>query len=1141
MILGTTWAQDGNTLPTAYTLGVLDSALVRNGTVNTASTVDYYQFVVAGSVRHVTASIPGGSLGPVSSPGPVPGVTLALLRDANGDGLGEVLTQAGNAFLNDFAVSLWLDPGTYYARVERNGSMDTTYQLNLSQTPHPESFGIADNSPTNARPISAGQTIGDYVGVVDTVDHYRLEVVGVVKEVTVSLSGRSTFTGTLGRPSLDFSVAQDLNHDGVLEILGSNSSIFGNESFLSFWLDPGVYYVRVNSSPSPGNENAYYSLSVSESPRPTSPGNGDNTTDTARFWVPGQPVPDFVGNNDILDYYRFDVEGQATTVMATIPGSSLTGIRRGFTPPSVDLALMRGSQELASGTSILYNDISLSAVLVPGTYFARVRRNSSGENNTPYLLALSGVAAPKLTIISMTGVLDFGGILVGGSTNRALTIHNNGTVGLNVTGISYPNGFSGAFSGEIPAGGQQNVTVIFAPNAAGVFGGRLEVAADVTMGTRTFPISGTGIPVPTRILEFTPLLAFGEVEMGRTEMRSLTLRNSGNRPLTISGLTITANFSGNYSGIIPPGGSTQVPIAFSPSATGIYSGTIAVESDATSLTNEIQLTGLGGRVRSRIIGVMGDLAFGPVEAFQSATRSMIITNSGEAAFTVTGISFPPGFTGAFSGVVQANGSRSVPVTFRPGQVRDYSGVVLVNADYSSGDNSAQVTGSGTRVLTRIIAVSDLSFGEVPIRSRLTKSLVISNWGEAAFTVTNLILPRGFDGSFNGQIPAGGFRSVSLTFHPDAVEDYSGTVKVISDSNAGTASAMVAGIGVPAALAPVAGVYCGLFYEGDAIRHETSGSFKITVSSRGSYSAALALGGKALSKISGAFSFDGMATNHIQRRGLPELVLIWTTDPELGGSITGTLTSPTWQGFLIGDRAAFQARTNAAPYSGTYTVSFNGIPGAVASPDGYSFATVIVDGDGTARFAGSLADGNKFACAVPLSRNGACPFYLSALYGGRGSVLGWLLFGGQEDRDLGGLLSWIRPQATSPNASQYHDGFSFYSECVGFYYNPPSARAVGIAGMTNGTLTVSGGTLFDALQGQFLIDAKNKLTTVGSEKIALKFASKSGRFTGTLQPSGSKTKLPFQGIILQPTNSATYGVGYFLQSVTGGRVVLEAAP
>ena len=116
-------------------------------------------------------------------------------------------------------------------------------------------------------------------------------------------------------------------------------------------------------------------------------------------------------------------------------------------------------------------------------------------------------------------------------------------------------------------------------------------------GTPTSPSSSTSTPgTPTRIVGLSGNLAFGNVTVGQTATATLTITNSGNSTLTVSGLSITSGletvfFPSWTTGTIAAGASQQVIIGFAPTAAQSYSGTVTVTSDQTSGTNTIAISG----------------------------------------------------------------------------------------------------------------------------------------------------------------------------------------------------------------------------------------------------------------------------------------------------------------------------------------------------------------------------------------------------------------------------------------------------------------------------------------------------------------------------------------------------------------------
>ena len=81
-------------------------------------------------------------------------------------------------------------------------------------------------------------------------------------------------------------------------------------------------------------------------------------------------------------------------------------------------------------------------------------------------------------IIGLAGSESFGNVPVGTNALQTLAITNSGNAALDVYSIVYPTGFSGEWSGSVPAGGSQNVTVTFAPTAATNYDGTLMVNDD---------------------------------------------------------------------------------------------------------------------------------------------------------------------------------------------------------------------------------------------------------------------------------------------------------------------------------------------------------------------------------------------------------------------------------------------------------------------------------------------------------------------------------------------------------------------------------------------------------------------------------------------------------------------------------------
>jgi uncharacterized membrane protein len=299
--------------------------------------------------------------------------------------------------------------------------------------------------------------------------------------------------------------------------------------------------------------------------------------------------------------------------------------------------------------------------------------------------------------MALTGSLAFGSVQVGATATAQLTITNSGNTTLTVTGIAVPSGYAANWtSGTIAPGASRYVTVTFAPAAAQTYNGTLVVNADQTGGTNTTAVSGTGTAPPTRIISLTGNLAFGSVQVGATATAQLTITNSGNATLTVTGIAVPIGYAANWtSGTIAPGASRYVTITFAPAAAQTYNGTLVVNADQTGGTNTIAVSGTGTAPPTRIISLTGNLAFGSVQVGATTTAQLTITNSGNATLTVTGMTGPSGYAASWtSGTIAPGASQYVTVTFAPTAAQTYNGVLTVVANHTSGTNTIGISGTG---------------------------------------------------------------------------------------------------------------------------------------------------------------------------------------------------------------------------------------------------------------------------------------------------------------------------------------------------------------------------------------------------------------------------------------------------------------
>ena len=198
-----------------------------------------------------------------------------------------------------------------------------------------------------------------------------------------------------------------------------------------------------------------------------------------------------------------------------------------------------------------------------------------------------------------------------------------------------------------------------------------------------------------------PAIDFGSVVVNTANSKSVTLYNTGNLPVTISSVTVGAPFTCSVSNnVIQPDGSVELTVNLNSGVINPVSQTVIINSDAE---NSSTIPVVGNVTGTRIISLSSStgLAFGTVYgspvSFPTVYRNLTITNQGTGTLTISGISFPAGFT-ATGGVNSLSPGQSVTlsVSFTPVIPGSHSGTITVNCDKTSGTNTANV--SGTAVL-----------------------------------------------------------------------------------------------------------------------------------------------------------------------------------------------------------------------------------------------------------------------------------------------------------------------------------------------------------------------------------------------------------------------------------------------------------
>lgn len=213
-------------------------------------------------------------------------------------------------------------------------------------------------------------------------------------------------------------------------------------------------------------------------------------------------------------------------------------------------------------------------------------------------VALSGTGAMSLFELSSSS-LAFGAQTVGVPGNaQTLVLTNTGLVSLGLTAptLTGPFSVSTNCATVLQAGASCYYNVTFVPTASGTVSGVLGLNTEA--GQQTVSLTGTGQQAVAALS--TAALDFASQGVNTSSpVQSVAVLNNGDATLTLSAIATTGPFTASQScSALPvqvaPGNACAISVIFSPTSTGLASGTLSVTTSTGVQT--VALTGTGVQV-----------------------------------------------------------------------------------------------------------------------------------------------------------------------------------------------------------------------------------------------------------------------------------------------------------------------------------------------------------------------------------------------------------------------------------------------------------------------------------------------------------------------------------------------------------------
>lgn len=384
-------------------------------------------------------------------------------------------------------------------------------------------------------------------------------------------------------------------------------------------------------------------------------------------------------------------------------------------------------------------------------------------------------------------------------------------------------------------------------------------------------------------------------------------------------------------------------------------------------------------------------------------------------------------------------------------------------------------------------------------------------------------PLSYQWTLNGVAIAGATNSVlPLTVGASSAGNY---VLVVSNAY-GSASCPSAIISLR--LAP--GSYNGLFYLDDDPTDDTSGYVTLTVDSSQIYSGKVLQHGHSY-PFTGRFSAGKSVASTIVRTGKRSLRINLKAPADTGFDGIRGVVNDGFRVIPLQARRSVYSASSPTPQAGNYTLALTGIRSASA-PNGHGFGNLTISSQGNINFIAKLADDTSASQGTMVANAGVWPVYIP-LYGGKGSVLGWLSFTNSSDTRCAGELRWIK--APHSGGKNYPGGFATKVPIIASSF-APTAAGLGID-LNNYELVFDGAKIYSAVSDQLTTITGNTInfSQVSASTGTLTADPTTGQFSGTFIHPITKLKTPIKGIVLQEQGEAA---GYFISGKLSGRVVLK---
>jgi len=288
---------------------------------------------------------------------------------------------------------------------------------------------------------------------------------------------------------------------------------------------------------------------------------------------------------------------------------------------------------VAAGSSCL-----ISVVFTPTATGSRTGTLTITDNSTdsPQSAGLSGPGQAAIAKLWLSpALLTFGQQIVGArGTAQSVGLTNTGTVALPMTQISTSGDFTQTNNcpSTIVVGAGCAILITFTPTAPGTRSGTLSFTDSAGDVLQSEALSGTGLSTSPTVSLSPAVMNFQGQTLGTSSAsQTLVLTNSGGSEMTLTGISITGDFTqtNNCPLTLAAGASCALAVSFTPTVVGTRSGAVSTTGNAANspqsasfIGNGLAATSVPGCVETGSVNFPGCFSFAsPVQMVASATQT----------------------------------------------------------------------------------------------------------------------------------------------------------------------------------------------------------------------------------------------------------------------------------------------------------------------------------------------------------------------------------------------------------------------------------------------------------------------------------------------------------------------------------------